>query len=249
VSRSGELLLAGRVLVLSPHLDDAVFSLGAALAEAARAGAGVTVLTVLAGDPGSGAPAGPWDARAGFATAGEAASARREEDRAACAAIGAAPDWLPYGDAQYGRGTPDDAIWAEIAERAAHADALLVPGFPLANVDHSWLAELVLARVAEIAKVAAYVEQPYATWYRGDRARPELLQGWTLPTGAAVDWRTLPGGAFARLAKHRALLAYRTQLAAMARPRSRVPLRIAVEELRRGGERAGRVVPRPMMSP
>ena len=39
--------------------------------------------------------AGGWDRRGGFATEGESARARREEDRRACAVLGATPVWLP----------------------------------------------------------------------------------------------------------------------------------------------------------
>src|SRR5207244_2118642 len=92
------------VVVISPHLDDAIFSLGAAIAQTVRSGGDVTVLTVFAGDPSSSAPAGNWDARAGFATVGEAAHARRREDERACAHVGAIPVWLPFGDEQYPRG-------------------------------------------------------------------------------------------------------------------------------------------------
>ena len=52
--------LAGEVVVISPHLDDGPLSLGAALSWAARAGANVTVLTVLADDPESDLPAGEY---------------------------------------------------------------------------------------------------------------------------------------------------------------------------------------------
>ncbi|MDP9436492.1 MAG: PIG-L family deacetylase, partial [Actinomycetota bacterium] len=43
----------GRVAVVSPHLDDAVFSLGASIRGAVRRGTRVEVLTVLAGLPDS----------------------------------------------------------------------------------------------------------------------------------------------------------------------------------------------------
>src|SRR5947208_5655387 len=86
------------VVVLSPHLDDAVFSLGAWLHHEARVGATLRILTVLANDPSVDRPAGSWDAECGFSSAAAAALARREEDRRACAIVGARPDWLPYGD-------------------------------------------------------------------------------------------------------------------------------------------------------
>ena len=41
--------LLGRLVVVSPHLDDAVLSLGATLAHAVESGATVEVLTVFAG--------------------------------------------------------------------------------------------------------------------------------------------------------------------------------------------------------
>ena len=66
-----------RIVVVSPHLDDGVLSLGAAIASWARAGATVELLTVLACDPDSEAPAGGWDRRGGFATEGDSARALR----------------------------------------------------------------------------------------------------------------------------------------------------------------------------
>src|SRR3954463_13831402 len=96
-----------QIVVLSAHLDDAVFSLGAAIAATSRAGVDVVILTVLAGDPSSRVTAGAWDAEAGFATAGEAARARGLEDERACAEVAARPVWLPYSDVQYPRGGSD----------------------------------------------------------------------------------------------------------------------------------------------
>lgn len=153
--------LRGRVVVLSPHMDDAAFSLGAAIHRAARAGARVEVLTVLAGDPTSAAPAGSWDARSGFRTAGEAATARRAEDEGACAVLGAVARRLAFPDAQYGRPVSDEDVYAAITAAVAEAEHVLVPGFPLSHADHAWLARLVLSR-EHAARVGLYVEWPYA---------------------------------------------------------------------------------------
>ena len=76
-----------RIVVVSPHSDDGVLSLGASMSRWARGGAHVELLTVLALDPVSTAPTGGWDRRAGFRTEGEAAQARRGEDTAACAVL------------------------------------------------------------------------------------------------------------------------------------------------------------------
>jgi LmbE family N-acetylglucosaminyl deacetylase len=208
--------LPGRVVALSVHLDDAVLSVGAALARAARRGGDVSVLTVLAGDPQSSASAGPWDRRAGFATAGEAAARRRAEDRGACELLGIRPTWLRYSDHQYQRGGSDEEIAADVAREAGDADIVLVPAYPLSHPDHAWLAAL-LAGVPFSARVGRYVEQPYAVW---EGAPPE-------------PYRRLAATARDRVAKLRAARAYTSQLGQLD---ERVVLRTARYEAARGGE-------------
>jgi len=112
-------ILPARTTVLSPHLDDGVFSLGAAIARATRAVARVRVATLFAGDPGWERPAGDWDARTGFRTAGEAVAARRAEDERACALVGARPVWTPLPERAYGGSTDEDVAGAlEFLSRA-----------------------------------------------------------------------------------------------------------------------------------
>jgi LmbE family N-acetylglucosaminyl deacetylase len=164
--------VSGRVVVLSAHLDDAVFSLGATIAATTRSGTEVNVVTVLAGDPESTVPAGWWDRATGFRTLGEAARARRHEDRRACALVGATPSWLPFPDATYDSRPDDDEIWTAVQEAIAGAAAVLVPGFPLTHVDHDWLTMLVLARAESALQIGLYVEQPYA-WRAWQRTRAE----------------------------------------------------------------------------
>lgn len=202
--------LAGRLVVLSPHLDDGVFSLGAAIARGARRGAEITVLTVCAGDPDSDAPAGEWDSQAGFTTVGEAAGVRREEDRRACDLVGARAVWLPFSDDQYSRRRDDDdAVWSALLDAVADADAVLVPGFPLIHADHQWLADLVAHRGLGDARVGLYLEQPYATRWAGE-AEVEPEAGDLSPGHA--DWAP-PAAAFQdRIRKIRACRAYSSQL-------------------------------------
>src|SRR2546430_16941660 len=76
--------LPERVVVVSPHLDDAVLSLGGAISRASRAGAHVTVLTVLAGGPDSSEPAGSWHRRPGLEAEPGAPRARLGADRQGC---------------------------------------------------------------------------------------------------------------------------------------------------------------------
>ena len=208
-----------QIVVLSPHLDDAVFSLGAAIAGATARGAVVTVLTVLAGDPESAAPAGPWDAAAGFHTAGEAARTRRLEDTRACGEIGAQPVWLGYADEQYERGGSDEEILARVLRETCAGDAVLVPGFPLGHADHRWLAELVRAHL-EPRLVAEYVEQPYAAL-------------WTPGPADERAWHAIASSPADHAAKVRACRAYATQLPLFE---AEIVSAIASYEAEHGGE-------------
>jgi len=161
------------VVVVSPHLDDAVLSLGAGIAHAATAGSEIRVVTVFANDPDSDVFTTDWDREAGFSSAREAATRRREEDALACALVGATPTWLPYTDADHG-GEPNlermrARLDKEIAE--ADADAVLLPGYPLAHPDHALLAASLLSAPPTAARLGLYVEQPYAAWRRLGRGR------------------------------------------------------------------------------
>ena len=213
--------LPDRTVVVSPHLDDAILSLGAAISSATRAGASITVLTVLAGDPDSRAAAGDWDGPAGFRTAGDAARLRREEDRYACDLVGATAAWLPFADHQYARREDDETIAASVLAAVDGASAVLLPGFPLMHEDHVWLDRLLTGRDFGPACVGRYVEQPYAAlWTAG------------VPT-AHGGWTVLPASLPDRVAKLRASSAYTSQLPLLAPHPVR---RVARYEAVRGGE-------------
>jgi len=170
---SGTSGLPSRVVVLSPHLDDAVLSLGAAIARATRAGAHVKCLTVFAYGEADRRPAAAWDRACGFESAAEARKVRRKEDARACGLVGAVPEWLDFFDVEYGDRVEDDDLWARIAPAIEGADALLVPGFPLAVPDHLRLARLALSRRPARVRLGLFAEQPYASWgvmSRGGRA-------------------------------------------------------------------------------
>ncbi|NTV11490.1 MAG: PIG-L family deacetylase, partial [Zoogloea sp.] len=124
----------GRILLISPHLDDGVFGCGRLLASAGAA----TVVTVFAGPPPPGAPLTEWDRSAGFVPGDDVIAARREEDRRALDILGAVPRWLEFSDSQYGPGPqPADVapqLEAEVA--ACGPDAVLFP-FGLFHSDHA----------------------------------------------------------------------------------------------------------------
>jgi LmbE family N-acetylglucosaminyl deacetylase len=217
---------SGTLVALSPHLDDAVFSIGAFMHEQARRGLEVRVVTVFANDPSAPGPAGAWDAMCGFTSVAAAAWARREEDRRACAIIGADAHWLAYGDESYGRPANDDEVWGDIEDAIAGCALLLVPGFPLRQADHAWLTQLVMQRRTELPCVLGfYAEQPYA-WAalaRGHIAAPPL----------SLEFARMPAAAKDRVAKFRAAAQYRSQLRALGASKL---VRAFFEEWLRGGE-------------
>jgi LmbE family N-acetylglucosaminyl deacetylase len=201
-----------RVVVVSPHLDDAVLSVGASVARWAHAGASVEVLTVFAGDPESGSPAGGWDSRAGFRTEGEAARARREEDARACALLGAIAVWLDFGYQDYDRHGSDDDVRLAVSTRIGHADAVLFPGSPLSHPDHELLVRVVADAPIEARRLGLYLEQPY-----GLRSAAETTPPWLeVALGSTLQLEDAPAGPRDRLAKWRALRAYRSQLPLLA---------------------------------
>ncbi|HRF50241.1 MAG TPA: PIG-L family deacetylase [Anaerolineales bacterium] len=120
-----------RHLILSPHLDDAVLSLGAAIHHWSQAGEAVLVVTVCAGSPNL--PRYSRFARelhTRWGLSGEAAVAqRRREDRHALERLGARARYLKELDAIY-RAGPDgrwlypsgDAIFGPLhhLERGVH---------------------------------------------------------------------------------------------------------------------------------
>lgn len=191
------------------------------MARAARLGAQVDVVTVFAGDPGSTRQVSGWDRRAGFATEGEAASARRTEDVEACRTIGAAPIWLPFAPGSYGDSRDPDRIWSALADAAARADRVLVPGFPLSNDDHAWIAALLSDRELP-AQLVRYSEQPYRYGARTEGLRPG--DEWERSGVAIRDYRL----------KRRAILAYRSQLPLLGLTRKLN--RLLMHEILHGGE-------------
>ena len=201
--------LGRRLTVLSPHLDDGVFSLGATIARAARGGAHVEVLTVFAGDPESSRPAGDWDRQAGFSTEGEAAVARRREDRRACSLLSAAPLWQTFSDEQY-VGERDDALLAAALEEALQgAETVLVPAYPLTHADHLRLAEVVLKAGLFTGRIVLYAEQPYALW----EEEPRLPDRVRAMVPGRVSWSRVRVGYRDLGLKMLACRAYVTQLA------------------------------------
>ncbi len=127
-----------RVVVVSPHFDDAV--LGTAHLLGSHPGS--TVITVMGGRPGSYPdPPSEWDAAGGFVAGDDIVAVRREEDRAALATLGARSTWLDVVDGQYEppdrRPSPAEvAALLEVALREAGPTAVFLP-MGIAQPDHA----------------------------------------------------------------------------------------------------------------
>ena len=235
---SGPKDLHGEVVVLSPHLDDGVMSLGAAISKATRSAARVAVVTVMAGDPNSRRPITSWDRRSGFSSEADAAMARREEDRRACELVGAEPVWIPFAYGEGGGGTSDEKLWSTLAPILSRSDVVLTPGSALTHPDHAQLTRLVLERMSLETTVGLYLEQPYAVltkrlWLWPWRPSfPSLVRRMT---PISPTWTILAARPRDRRAKRRAVREYKSQLP-MFGLRPSVASRIALYEAARGGE-------------
>jgi len=204
--------LRGRVVVVSPHLDDAVMSLGATIAWAAQAGAKIDVLTVFTCIPSSGALAGPWDKSCGYDTEGEQATARREEDRQACLVLGAQPRWLNFGAEPYERRGSEDDIWSAVQAATQEADLVLLPGFPLLHPDHAFLSELLLRKGIAGRRTVLYAEQPYAYTHNMAPQGAEVAPALKAVIGPAISWTRVRTERAHRQAKLKAVRCYGSQL-------------------------------------
>ncbi len=204
--------LLGRVVIVSPHSDDAVMSLGATIAWAAQAGAKIEILTVFSLITTSSAPTGPWDKSCGFDTEGEASTARREEDRQACRILGATPRWLEFGAEPYERRGTDEDISYAVQAATEGADLVLIPGYPLLHPDHAYLSELVLRKGVSGRRTVLYTEQPYAYTHNKSPQGSAVAPALAALLGAPIAWTRVRTERAHRQAKLKAVRCYRSQL-------------------------------------
>jgi len=206
---------AAELFVVSPHLDDAVFSCGMLLASRP----GSIVCTVFCGEPDPPQHT-PWDRCAGHRDSSEALRARIAEDERALALVRAQGVRLPFLDSQYGA-TPslDELVHALTqAWREAHSPRFVAP-LGLYHSDHVLVGDACRALVHEqgLTDAIVYEDALYRTIRGAARGRYEalMLEGYAFapldnPASAALR---LPGSASA---KWRAVRAYRSQLRALA---------------------------------
>ncbi len=176
-----------RVTAVSPHLDDAAFSVGGTLAALATAGHEVTVVTCFTAsvpDPAGFALACQLDK--GLPADVDYMALRRAEDAAAMAVLGATPLHLDLPEAPHRgyTGAPDlfagvhdgDGIWTTVRDllAAVPGDLWLAPQALGAHVDH-----------LQVLRAVAGTGRPVLWW----RDSPYVLR-----EPDAVPGPDLPGG-------------------------------------------------------
>ena len=149
------------MVIISPHLDDAVFSCGHLLAMHP----GSTVVTVFAGFPAEDAELPEWDAHCGFQSPQEAVMARREEDRRGLGLLEARPVWLNFLDSQYGTHVHSQDVSRALMHTLSDLGAkeLVVP-MGLFHADHILVHDAAMAAVSDmqtVPSVSLYEDVPY----------------------------------------------------------------------------------------
>jgi LmbE family N-acetylglucosaminyl deacetylase len=183
-----------RLVVVSPHFDDAVLGAGQLLARHP----GATVVTVLGGAPDRYPdPPGAWDALGGFGPGDDVVAARRAEDHAALEALDATAIHLDFPEHTYlpPERRPAPEVVAPALEDAIFSvapTAVLFP-FGLGNPDHGVTHDatrLVLERRRDDAAWYCYEDAGYKhipgllAWRIGQLFRAGL---WPTPAVLSVD--------------------------------------------------------------
>jgi LmbE family N-acetylglucosaminyl deacetylase len=198
----------GRLLVVSPHLDDAVLSCAGLLRYAQNA----TVVTIFAGDAPAEVGLTTWDRDCGFGPGDAVMEARRQEDARALAHLRVRPVWLTELQENYRNDDPPPE--ERIADHVREAITTIVPthvAIPLGiwHRDHLLTARAARVVLREQQDLAwfFYADQPYA------HKRPWAL--WRQLLAARSEGIRPRRAASPRVTRHGdtvALQAYATQL-------------------------------------
>lgn len=176
------------IVVLSPHLDDAVFSSGARIARMVEQGTRVVVATVFAGSPTEQlTPAArAFHRHAGEREDADLTSLRRAEDSMALARLGACPLHLHHSDALYRR----------------HMGVPVYDRKGAAVTASSAIEESTLAAVHQDIESLVALYSPTEMWVSGAGSghvdhrivRERARAIWTRSTFVLYEWEDLPDG-------------------------------------------------------
>jgi LmbE family N-acetylglucosaminyl deacetylase len=212
------------VVILSPHLDDAVFSCWHLL-ESPRA---VRVLNLFAAPPPPGTQLPRWDRITGARDPVTRVLKRIEEDRAALALAGREPTNLPFVEAQYREQHPTlDEVLPAIREHITGRPEIFAPAGIGNHSAHLLVREAALELAGEGFSASFYADIPYATefgwpaWVTGRDPAPflDVDAAWSEAlepiVQAGYEPRAVTLDEEAQRRKVEAMETYRTQFAAL----------------------------------
>lgn len=208
------------IVVVSPHLDDAVLSVGAWLSWHP----GARIVTVFAGVPDRDIPTPGWDIKCGFMAAREAMLARRSEDVRATMMLAASFTHCGLLDGQYREGAyPDGIIDAAVVGALwGLSPSMVVVPLGIGHDDHIALGAACRRVLAGAPyTVVAYEENPYRVEMPDQAVH-------TLDALAYARWYSdaPPDPRLAAEAKRRALSRYASQMWAIPAWAQDVPERM-----------------------
>jgi LmbE family N-acetylglucosaminyl deacetylase len=176
--------MASRVLILSPHLDDAMLSCWHLLTGPDE----VSVINVFAGVPEAGFAAW-WDRLTGATDSAGRMRERRAEDDEAFERVAASSEQLDLLDEQYRRNGLPIALTEALAGPARDADVVYAPANLFPIEDHGLVLSAALALRDD---VRLYADFPHAALF----GLPEWVTGEhnTLDVGAAWESRLAETG-------------------------------------------------------
>ncbi len=214
---------AGPILVISPHLDDAVLSCGEQLAQRP----GSTVATVCGGRPPYGATLSEWDADCGFDPEDDVMAIRLGEDLAALEVLGARQVVLPERDAQYhplpGRRTRVIRALADVLDLIDPEECAIPIG--IGHPDHILARTCCLALADCHPRISwrAYTDLPYGETPRFSPAIRSAREA-IASTGFILESLRGSGDEAARSLKRRAVACYPSQLRGLTSSRTNFSL-------------------------
>lgn len=217
---------AAPIVILSPHLDDAVLNCWSVL----TGGGDVAVVNLFTGAPRPGFVTA-WDRLCGADDSARLMAERVAEDGEALARVGHRPLNLGFLDIQYRRCRPPPAFEVADEALATHLEAASLLYAPLGarNADHSFTRRYALAVARSGVPVRLYADVPYSSsrgwphWVTGEARDPRHdvdveLAGLCASVPEIDDPRSAEAVRLdeeAATAKLAALRAYRTQFTAL----------------------------------
>jgi LmbE family N-acetylglucosaminyl deacetylase len=208
------------VLLLSPHLDDAVLDCWSVL----TSGSALRVVNVFAGTPAAGSVS-YYERLAGARDSAEHVRRRLAEDREALALAARAPVNLGFLARSHRRGRPEPSFRALDSALAPHGpvSAVLAPAaLGAAHPDHEMVRSYALALARQGIPARLYADAPYGVaygwpaWVTGEPTDVDIGAYWGTrgrQDGAQVV-RLEPAAAAAKLA---AMRTYRSEFAVLDR--------------------------------